>query len=50
MEGSTEKSCIFCDIVEGKATCYKIYEDRYSLALLDINLAFPKPMPCDHAS
>jgi histidine triad (HIT) family protein len=34
---STEKSCIFCDIVEGKAPCYKIYEDKHSLALLDIN-------------
>jgi diadenosine tetraphosphate (Ap4A) HIT family hydrolase len=39
MEGSTEKSCISCDIAEGKATCYKIYEDRYSLALLEINPA-----------
>ena len=39
MEGSrsTEKSCIFCNIVNGKAPCYKIYENRYSLALLDIN-------------
>ena len=37
MEGSTKKSCIFCDIVEGKAPCYKVYEDRHSLALLDIN-------------
>ena len=37
MEGSNEKSCIFCDIVEGKAPCYKVYEDGHSLALLDIN-------------
>lgn len=34
-----EKSegCIFCDIVDGKAPCSKIYEDELSLALLDIN-------------
>ena len=27
MEGSSEKSCIFSDIVEGKAPRYKVYED-----------------------
>ncbi len=37
MDGSTEKSCIFCNIVSGKAPCYMIYEDKHSLALLDIN-------------
>jgi histidine triad (HIT) family protein len=37
MVGGTEKSCIFCDIVEGKAPCYKICEDDLSLAILDIN-------------
>lgn len=30
------ENCIFCDIVSGKAPCYKIYEDDYVLAFLDI--------------
>ncbi|MFB3764352.1 MAG: HIT family protein [Methanotrichaceae archaeon] len=34
---STRTACIFCDIVEGKAPCYKVYEDNLSLAILDIN-------------
>ena len=29
--------CIFCKIVEGSAPCYKIYEDEYALAFLDIS-------------
>ena len=29
--------CIFCKIVEGRAPCYKIYEDEYALAFLDIS-------------
>ena len=29
--------CIFCDIVEGKAEAYRIYEDDRSLGILDIN-------------
>ena len=29
--------CIFCDIIEDKAPCSKIYEDELSLAILDIN-------------
>ena len=29
-------TCIFCDIVKGKAKCYKIYEDSKNLAFLDI--------------
>lgn len=29
--------CIFCDIVEGKAEAYRIYEDDHSLGILDIN-------------
>ena len=37
MVEKTEKSCIFCNIIEGKAPCYKIYEDELSLAILDIN-------------
>jgi len=31
------EGCIFCDIVDGKAPCCKIYEDELSLAILDIN-------------
>lgn len=37
MVESTETSCIFCNIIEGKAPSYKIYEDELSLAILDIN-------------
>ena len=37
MVESTTKSCIFCNIIEEKAPCYKIYEDELSLAILDIN-------------
>jgi histidine triad (HIT) family protein len=29
--------CIFCKIVKGEIPCYKIYEDEYCLAFLDIN-------------
>lgn len=29
--------CIFCKIVNGEIPCYKIYEDNYVLAFLDIN-------------
>ena len=31
------QSCIFCDIVAGKAEAYKIYEDERSLGILDIH-------------
>lgn len=37
MVDRTEKGCIFCDIVDEKAPCYKVYEDELSLAILDIN-------------
>lgn len=30
------ENCIFCDIIAGKSPCYKIYEDEYALAFLDI--------------
>lgn len=30
------KNCIFCQIVEGKAPCYKVYEDDKFLGFLDI--------------
>ncbi len=29
-------NCIFCKIVKGEIPSYKIYEDRYTLAFLDI--------------
>ncbi len=29
--------CIFCKIISGDIPCYKIYEDEYVLAFLDIN-------------
>lgn len=29
--------CIFCKIANGEAPCYKIYEDDYALAFLDIS-------------
>jgi histidine triad (HIT) family protein len=32
-----EKSCVFCDIVAGKAEAYKIYEDERSICILDIH-------------
>jgi len=32
-----EKSCIFCDIIAGKAEAYKIYEDDLSVCILDIH-------------
>jgi len=31
------KSCVFCDIVAGKANAYKVYEDDLSMCILDIN-------------
>jgi len=37
MADDSQKDCIFCDIVAGKATSYKIYEDDLSLCILDIN-------------
>ena len=30
------KNCIFCQIVEGKIPCFKVYEDTNFLAFLDI--------------
>ena len=37
MVDGTEKNCIFCRLVGGKAPCYKICEDDLSFAILDIN-------------
>ena len=31
------KACVFCDIVAGTAPAYRIYEDKLSMALLDIH-------------
>ena len=31
------QNCIFCDIAEGRAEAYRIYEDERSLGILDIN-------------
>ncbi len=32
-----EKGCVFCDIIAGRADAYKIYEDEYSICILDIH-------------
>lgn len=32
-----KSDCIFCKIVEGVSPCYKIYEDEWTLAFLDIS-------------
>jgi histidine triad (HIT) family protein len=37
MAKDPNENCIFCDIVEGKASAYKIYEDEFSMGILDIN-------------
>lgn len=29
--------CLFCKIINGEIPCYKLYEDDYTLAFLDIN-------------
>lgn len=31
-----EDNCIFCQIVQGKAPCYKLYEDDLTITFLDI--------------
>ncbi|NQU79658.1 HIT family protein [Candidatus Woesearchaeota archaeon] len=36
-----ERDCIFCQIVEEKASAKKVYEDEKCLAILDINPANP---------
>jgi len=36
---ANNNDCIFCKIVSGKIPCYKIYEDKETLAFLD---AFPQ--------
>jgi len=34
-------SCIFCKIIAGELPCYKVYEDEFTLAFLDINPVNP---------
>lgn len=31
------EECLFCKIINGEIPCYKIYEDEYTLAFLDIS-------------
>lgn len=31
------QECLFCKIINGDIPCYKIYEDEYTLAFLDIS-------------
>jgi histidine triad (HIT) family protein len=37
LDPKKEKSCVFCEIVAGRAKAHRIYEDDLSLAILDIN-------------
>jgi histidine triad (HIT) family protein len=37
MGAEKKTKCIFCDIIEGKAEAYKIFEDETSLCILDIH-------------
>ena len=32
-----KNNCVFCDIAAGKGQAYRIYEDEFSLGILDIN-------------
>ncbi len=32
-----ERSCIFCEIVRGEREAHRVYEDEFSLGILDIN-------------
>ena len=34
-------NCIFCKILKGEIPSYKIYEDEFIIALLDVNPVFP---------
>jgi histidine triad (HIT) family protein len=37
MDENSEKTCIFCEIVRGRAPAQKIYEDDLTICILDIN-------------
>lgn len=39
MNKEKENSCIFCKIANGTIPCYKVYEDNYVIAFLDVNPA-----------
>ncbi len=46
-----KRQCIFCQIISGKVSSKKIYEDEHSIAILDINPANPGHvliMPKEH--
>ena len=32
----TDSNCVFCKIVAGQIPCYKVYEDQFNVAFLDI--------------
>lgn len=34
-----QESCIFCRIARGEIPCYKVYEDNFVIAFLDVNPA-----------
>lgn len=62
MNGEFMKDCVFCKIIDGEIPCYKIYEDDFCLAFLDIandiyghTLVIPKKhnesiMTCDNTT
>ena len=31
------ENCLFCKIIKGEIPCYKIFEDEYTIAFLDIS-------------
>lgn len=33
----TDQNCIFCKIIAGELPCYKIYEDKEIIVILDVN-------------
>jgi len=37
----TDSNCIFCKIVAGQIPCFKLHEDEYTLAFMDINPGNP---------
>lgn len=37
MATETDPNCIFCKIVQGEVPCFKIFEDRETLAFMDIS-------------
>ncbi|MDH3688666.1 MAG: HIT family protein [Gammaproteobacteria bacterium] len=37
----TDPSCIFCKIVGGEIPCFKLLEDEFTLAFMDVNPANP---------